>query len=60
MLYANVTLESGEYVELTGESVEDMAADLASYGDESARATVYDEPGFVRGYIRGTGSYRAQ
>jgi hypothetical protein len=59
MLFANTTLESGEFVELRGESLETLAMVFAEFGEPEASATVYDEPGFVRGWINGAGNYLA-
>jgi hypothetical protein len=40
--------------------VEELARALAEYGDHSLSATVYDEPGFVRGWIHGDGTWKTQ
>lgn len=51
---------NGNEINLSGESVEALAKELSEYGDSSLTAKVYDEPGFVRGWIHGDGSWRAQ
>ena len=53
-LTATTCDENGNEINLRGESVEQLAEELAEYGDASLRATVYDEPGFVRGWIAAT------
>ena len=50
----------GNEINLSGESVEELAKALAEHGDPSLEAKVYNEPGFVRGWIHGDGSWRAQ
>ena len=50
----------GNEINLSGESVEELARALAEHGDPSLAAKVYDEPGFVRGWIHGDGSWKAQ
>lgn len=50
----------GNLIELSGESVEQLAEELQSYGDGSLSAKVYDSHGFVRGWIQGNGDWRAQ
>lgn len=59
-LTASTTDNEGNEIALSGESVEDLAKQLAAYEDQSLKATVYDEPGFVRGWIHGNGDWRAQ
>lgn len=49
----SLTLDSETY---EVESLEE-AAELAKAHKEDA--TVYDEPGFVRGYVKATGDWRA-
>ena len=51
---------NGNEINLSGESVEDLANALAEYGEPTLEATVCDEPGFVRGWIHGDGSWKAQ
>ena len=51
---------NGNEINLSGESVEELAKALAEYGDPTLSAKVYDEPGFVRGWIHGDGSWKAQ
>lgn len=51
---------NGNEINLSGESVEDLAKALAEHGDPTLEAKVYDEPGFVRGWIHGDGSWKAQ
>lgn len=58
--FATVRTADGEEIELSGDSVEGMAAELASYGDDDLSATVRDEQGSVRGWIHGDGTWRAQ
>lgn len=50
----------GNDIELEGESVEDLAKELAGYGDDSLHATVRDDHGCVRGWIHGDGNWKAQ
>jgi hypothetical protein len=50
---------NGNEINLSGESVEELAKALAEHGDPSLKATVSDEPGFVRGWIHGDGNSRA-
>ena len=51
---------NGNEINLNGESVEELAKALAEHEDPSLRARVYDEPGWIRGWIHGDGSWRAQ
>lgn len=60
MMRATTRDAEGELIELSGESVEGLAQELAEYGDTSLSATVYDEPGFIRGWIHGDGRWTAQ
>lgn len=48
----------GNEVTLTGDSVEEIAKQLDE--NEHVDATVYDEPGFVRGWVHTRDDWRAQ
>jgi hypothetical protein len=51
---------NGNEINLSGESVEELAKALAEHGDPSLKATVSDEAGFFRGWIHGDGHWKAQ
>ena len=59
-LSATTRDKNGNEINLSGESVEEMAKLLAEHGDPSLRARVYDEAGFIRGWIYGDGNWKAQ
>jgi len=48
----------GNHVDLSGESVQEIAEQLAE--DERVNLTVRDEAGFVRGWVHGRNDWRAQ
>jgi hypothetical protein len=50
--------ENGNQVDLTGESVEEIAAQLPE--DFTGDLVVRDEPGFVRGWVHSRTEWRAQ
>lgn len=58
-LTANCTTSDGTALDLEGESGEALALELATYGEPSLSATVYDDHGFTRGWIHGNGEWRA-
>ena len=60
VMRANVTFADGETVTLTADSVAELAANLATYGDDDCQATVRDEAGWIRGWIKGDGNYTAK
>ena len=47
----------GNEINLSGESLMDLARELTEYAEPFAKFKVYDEPGFVRGWICGDGSW---
>jgi hypothetical protein len=59
-LYANVAMPDQEDLSLAGDSVEDLAEQLAYYEDEDLYAVVYNEAGFIRGWIYGDGNWVAR
>ncbi len=56
-LHGTYTDEAGNAEVLEGESVEEIAAQLPA--DGASTVTIYDEPGFVRGWARNPRDWRA-
>jgi len=58
-LFATTRDDNGTAIDLEGESLEELASELKSHKCEGQSVRVYDEAGFVRGWIHANGDYRA-
>ena len=59
-LFATTLDDNGTAIDLEGESLEELASELKSHKcHEGQSVPVYDEAGFVRGWIHANGDWRA-
>ena len=59
-LFATTRDDNGTAIDLEGESLEELASELKSHKcHEGQSVPVYDEAGFVRGWIHANGDWRA-